>query len=350
LAGTNYHLMDTQELELSPSAEMGSLGVVHLKRYWQKAMAKRQGTLKQGALHEEWQTDTILLGVLGLGLEQTTGYVYGEAPTFGQFEEWILKVNNGFIPKEKILAFNNFILKDETVINNGEAEEDVLSDEDLAFWQTNGYVIVRNAVPKEDCDAVTGAICDFIDIKLDEPETWYKPHPGRLGIMVQLFQHPALEKNRKNAKIRRAYEQLWGRKDIWMNADRVGFNPPETAGYKFPGPYLHWDVSLDLPIPFGLQGILYLSDTAPNQGAFTLVPGFQHSIESWINSLPAGANPRQQNLYALGAKPIAANAGDFIIWHQALPHGSSPNTSTAPRIVQYIKYEPLDLEMKEVWK
>ena len=131
--------------------------------------------------------------------------------------------------------------------------------------------------------------------------------------------------------------------------DRVSFNPPENRSYKFPGPDLHWDVSLKTPIPFGLQGLLYLTDTSENQGAFILVPGFHHNIETWLGSLPKYVNPRNENLHELGSKPIAANAGDFIIWHQALPHGSSPNLGTKPRIVQYINYQPLNIEIQDIW-
>ncbi len=224
-----------------------------------------------------------------------------------------------------------------------------LNDADHAFWNENGYIIIRNAVSKADCDAAIEALCRFIGIDRYDRATWYNDHPEKKGIMVQLFQHPALEKNRNTLKIRKTYEELWNRTDIWVNTDRVGFNPPETEKHKFQGPRLHWDVSLKLPMRFGTQGILYLADTAENQGAFTLVPGFQNRIESWIKSLPAGANPRNENLYALGAKPIAANAGDFILWHQALPHGSSPNTSALPRFVQYINYEPLDQQEAETW-
>jgi ectoine hydroxylase-related dioxygenase (phytanoyl-CoA dioxygenase family) len=167
--------------------------------------------------------------------------------------------------------------------------------------------------------------------------------------MVQLFQHSLLDKNRNSPKIRKAYEQLWQRTDLWVNTDRVGFNPPETELYRFPGPHLHWDASIKQPMPFGTQGILYLADTAANQGAFTLVPGFQNRIADWLNGLPEGANPRQQDMHALGAIPIAANAGDFILWHQALPHGSSPNTSALPRFVQYINYEPFGHHENAEW-
>jgi ectoine hydroxylase-related dioxygenase (phytanoyl-CoA dioxygenase family) len=218
-----------------------------------------------------------------------------------------------------------------------------LNEEQLDFWDKNGYIILRNAVSQEDCDKTIGVICDFIEIDRNDPATWYNQHPARQGIMVQLFQHPILDKNRNSAIIRAAHEQLWNRTDVWVNADRVGFNPPETERWKFPGPRLHWDTKLKLPIPFNVQGILYLADTAENQGAFSLVPGFQHRIDDWLTGLN-GKNPYNEDLHALGCIPIAANAGDFIIWHHALPHGSSANTSDKPRFVQYFTYAPVDAE------
>jgi hypothetical protein len=335
--------------DLAPSTETGRIGIMHLKRYWNKAMARRSGALSQQSHEDEWNLDITLLSALGLGLEQTIKYLFIESPAFEQFEDWVLDVNGGTIASERIAGFNQLVASNKQ-LNAHAAINNVLTEQDLDFWNTNGYVIIRNAVSKEDCNSTIDLICDFLSIDKHDPSTWYHPHPARQGIMVQLFQHPLLEKNRRSPKIRAAYEQLWGRTDLWMNTDRVSFNPPETDAWHFPGPRLHWDVSLDLPIPFGLQGLLYLSDTEASQGAFTLVPGFQHKIAGWINSLPPGADPRTQDLQALGAKPIAANAGDFILWHQALPHGSSPNTSTRPRIVQYINYLPVDGEIKEKWK
>ena len=139
-------------------------------------------------------------------------------------------------------------------------------------------------------------------------------------------------------------------RDAWeTNADRVGFNTPEIETWKFPGPRMHWDVSLKMPIPFGTQGILYLADTAYNQGAFSLVPGFHNRIETWLHNLPSNVQPRNEDIYSLGVQPIVANAGDFIIWHHALPHGSSVNSSNQPRFVQYMNYEPLDAFKQDEW-
>ncbi|UKJ06774.1 phytanoyl-CoA dioxygenase family protein [Solitalea lacus] len=340
--------MNKTKAELFRSEDLGVLNTFHLKRFWDKTMKKRAGIIPQDAFLAEWTTDTTLLNILGVGLEQTIIYLYNEAPDFNAFENWILRLNNNALDEEKIKLFNASFFEDK--LSESLLTDSILSEDDMLFWERNGYVIVRNAVPKEDCDAVIAALTKFLSIDLNNPITWYNEHSARQGIMVQLFQHPALEKNRNSPKIKAAYEQLWNRTDLWVSTDRVSFNPPENENWKFPGPHLHWDVSLELPIPFGLQGLLYLSDTQADQGAFTLVPGFQHRIESWINSLPFETDPRKEDLHQLGATPITANAGDFIIWHQALPHGSSSNTSHLPRMVQYINYAPIDSEVKTKWK
>jgi ectoine hydroxylase-related dioxygenase (phytanoyl-CoA dioxygenase family) len=103
-------------------------------------------------------------------------------------------------------------------------------------------------------------------------------------------------------------------------------------------------------MPFHVQGILYLTDTPPEQGAFTCVPGFHRRIDAWLASLPPDADPRRQDLHALGSQPIGGRAGDLIIWNDALPHGSRPNRGRAPRLVQYIRMYPTRLEFQEVWK
>ncbi|MBE5321619.1 phytanoyl-CoA dioxygenase family protein [Pedobacter sp. MR2016-19] len=335
----------TSDFTLPQSTALSTSGLMHLKRFWSKVMLRRVNKFDDELWKKEWQLDKTLLSVLGLGIEQTLTYVFQYAPAFEEFEKWIVHTS-GSPTSEQISRFNSLFNEAPGL---SQPIPSVLSAEELVFWTENGYLILKNVIPKEDCQATIDVICDFLKINLDDANTWYSPNTSRQGIMVQLFQHPLLQKNRQSARIRMAYEQLWQRTDIWVTTDRVGFNPPETDKWKFTGPDLHWDCSLDLPIPFNLQGLLYLADTAPNQGAFTLVPGFQHRISEWLRALPAGTNPRTENLHALGSLPIAAEAGDFIIWHQALPHGSSPNASSKPRFVQYINYQPADFTAQKNW-
>ncbi len=208
-------------------------------------------------------------------------------------------------------------------------------------------MILHDAISPEACDATVRAICEFLGADLERPDTWYGGQQGH-SIWIPLLHHPAVEANRQSARIHRAFAQLWEREDLWATVDQVGFNPPERPGWQFPGPHLHWDVSLERPIPFGVQGILYLTDTAANQGAFTCVPGFHRKIHEWLESLPEGANPRDYD-FSSEAIPIAGRAGDLVIWHHALPHGSSPNSAAVPRIAQYLFKRPSRWDYRAHW-
>ena len=158
--------------------------------------------------------------------------------------------------------------------------------------------------------------------------------------MVQEFQHPAMAVPRRAPRIHRAFAQLYYHADLVVSTDRLSFNPPERHDYPFQGPHLHWDTSLAAPIPYEAQGILYLTDTAADQGALRVVPGFHHRLAGgWLDSL-GGRNPREIDL-AGEAAPIAANAGDLVIWRQDLPHGASANSADRPRLAQYVTCYPM---------
>jgi hypothetical protein len=228
-----------------------------------------------------------------------------------------------------------------------ESSAPVLDAADLACWQEHGYVVLHDAVTPATHEAAALALWQHLEGDPDDPETWYRPNDH--GIMVQYFQHPAFDAVRRSPRIHKAFAQLWGTADLWVTTDRVGFNAPERPGFMFRGPHLHWDVSVKMPFLLGTGGILYLTDTPPEQGAFTLVPGFQRWGEVWLKALPPGADPRLQDLYALGPRAIGGRAGDLVIWHQALPHGASPNRGTRPRMVQYVNMFPTRIEEHEEW-
>ena len=347
--------MKKDQLTTSPfpaipeSTDTGSIGIMHLKRYWARLLAIRNKALPPETWSDEWVIDNFLLNTLGLGIEQTLRFVYETEPSFAVFEEWVLVINNGYIQADKIETFNATISGSAAGLPIMDESTDVLSPDDLDHWQKQGYVIVRNAISPEDCQNTVNIICKFLQVDIKVADTWYPDHSGIEGIMVQLFQHPQLNSNRLSPRIRKAYEQLWRRKDILVNNDKAGFNPPQRNGIRHPVSRLHWDVSLQLPIPFGTQGILYLTDTAADGGALTVVPGFHNKVANWIHQLPPGTNPRLQDLEQFGVMAVAANAGDLVIWHQALPHAAGVNRANTPRLVQYINYAPAIIEVQPVW-
>jgi hypothetical protein len=336
------------------ASETGTLGVLHLRRLWSRALAVRQGQPAAEA-EKDWLFDQILLSGLHLALEETMQYLYQSGPSFEEFERWILDRNNGQVEPERVERINRTIQgldpspRQHAVIQEIENAEPALTEEELQFWDEQGYVVVRRAVSPEESQAAAEALWLRFGMKLDDPESWYQIRQGH-GIMMQFFHHPALQRIRESPRIHKAFAQIWGTADLWATTDRVSFNPPERPGWMFPGPRLHWDTSLELPIPFGVQGLLYLTDTAAEQGAFTCVPGFHRKIHEWLDSLPSGTSPREQDMEKLGAIPIAASAGDLVIWHQALPHGSRPNRGERPRLVQYLTMFPPIGEAKRNWQ
>jgi ectoine hydroxylase-related dioxygenase (phytanoyl-CoA dioxygenase family) len=201
--------------------------------------------------------------------------------------------------------------------------------------------VLPDAIDRNLCEKACAAVYDFLGMSSQDPASWYTADPRKHQIMVQLFRHPALNKIRESRAIHHVYQQLWQNESLWMSTDRVSFNPPERPGWQFPGPRLHWDADLRIPFGFNTQGLVYLTDTAANQGAFTCVPGFHLKIEDWLRQWPSDKDPQQQDWRHWPAKPIAAKAGSLIVWHHALPHGSSPNNAASPRIVQYVNMRPM---------
>ena len=331
-----------QPFNIAPSTEVGSLGALHLKRIWSSAMAERRDhSIKR---HGEKLLDAMVLNGLGLGLHQTLQHLYTRTPTFDDFEKWVI-ATAGKPDRLRIDRINATITGhaySEPVrqwLETIESAEPVLTQDDLCFWEENGYVVLREAVSANASMAAAKVIGEYVGADPSSPDSWYRSSAAH-GIMVELIQHPTLENNRRNARIHKAFAQLWGTADLWVTADRCGFHPPQRDNWPFPGPDLHWDIDFAQPLTFGAQGILYLTDTPAEQGALTLVPGFHHRLSNWLRTLKPGADPQKQDLHALGSVAVGGQTGDMIIWHHALPHGSRPNLGSRPRIVQYINMLP----------
>ena len=99
-------------VQLSASHEISRLGIMHLKRYWEKQQAIKNRLLNNVEIPDEWSLDGTRLAALNLGLEQTIRHLYVSDPTLQEFEDWILELNGGVISKKNIQQFNAYILDD----------------------------------------------------------------------------------------------------------------------------------------------------------------------------------------------------------------------------------------------
>jgi len=235
----------------------------------------------------------------------------------------------------------------------------VLSKEDWVFWKENGYVVIPNAVPQENLDRMVETIWQFLDMDPNDAESWYKHKPytrddrcspiSGAG-MVEMYQHQALWDNRQYPKVHQAFSEIWDDEKLWVSLDRANMKPPAREDRPEWGHQgmIHWDTDTsEQPIRFGVQGVLYLTDTAENQGGFQCVPGFNNTFEEWVKTQPEDRNPRQPDLADLQVKSIAGKAGDLLIWHKLLAHGNGHNTSDKPRLAQYITMSPAPKDGEE---
>lgn len=298
-----------------------------LEQLWKRTLDSKNANSD----HTNWDKQIKILYQLGIGMEDTLYFLYSEKPDFETFKTWINNRKRNTDQEIEDLTVN------------------VLSEQDLEFWNRNGYVVVKNAISKEDCEATQKAIWEYLKMNPNEKESWYKRHEEQKGLMLNFSDHETLNRNRFSPIVKKAYEQLYGTTNIYKTIDKVSFNPPETDHFTFLGSPLHWDMSLKKPLTYGLQGLFYLTECKENDGAFHCVPGFHNQIDEWLDELEPHENPREKALKTLQPKPITGDAGDFIIWHNALPHCATPNRGESPRMVQYLTYLPDDYNAAGEW-
>ena len=142
-----------------------------------------------------------------------------------------------------------------------------------------------------------------------------------------------------------------------MSIDRISFKPPPHLDYGHKG-FIHWDADTSkLPWSFGVQGVLYLTDTAENQGGFQCIPSIHNQLTNFGINHPSDYQYVRPDLKQFTPQSIPGNVGDLLIWHRVLAHGSGHNTSDSPRLAQYISMwpaKPTDEEYRQqrirLWK
>ncbi|PFN97883.1 phytanoyl-CoA dioxygenase [Bacillus sp. AFS076308] len=240
----------------------------------------------------------------------------------------------------------------------------VLSEEDWKFWKENGYVIVRDAIPKDHIERLVKLIWEFEEKDPNDPSTWYI-QPGREMAMkelmntgmVELYNHQYLWDNRMYEKIYNAFVDIWGNEKLWVSIDRCNLNLPIKPGHEYKG-FIHWDVDTSLdPIPVNVQGVLSLVDTDIDMGGFQCIPELYRTFNEWVKTQPVDRDPHKPDTTGFTPTKVVTKAGDLLIFNSMQPHGIRPNYSDKARVAQYISMFPAqedNTELKEAriksWK
>lgn len=237
----------------------------------------------------------------------------------------------------------------------------VLSESEYEFWQTYGYIIVKEAISPVAAKLLFDFACDFQGLDPAKPDRWYREREFRSDLdrelfiygFVEAYHHQLIWDSRQTQRVYDTFVDLWDCPELWVSLDRLNLNPPNIKnrdraliapterGFDI---NLHWDVDTTLSVPpQRIQGVIALNDTAPALGGFQCAPELFRQFDRWRLAQPQDRDPFRPQ--ADGSEfPVIRpelNAGDLLIWNGMLAHGVAPNTSAnGLRAVQYLAMMP----------
>jgi hypothetical protein len=231
----------------------------------------------------------------------------------------------------------------------------VLSEEDWKFWKENGYIVIKNVVPKEQVERVAKFLWEFEEKDPNGPETWYAPPRAEIQMkeltntgMVEVYNHQYLWDNRQDPNIYDAFVDIWGTEKLWVTIDRANLNFPIRPGYEYKG-FIHWDYDRETK-PQNVQGVLALADqTDESMGGFQCVPELYRTYDTWKLTQPEDRDHFKPDITGFDLVKVKMEAGDLLIFNSLQPHGIRPNTSgNKVRIAQYIAMMPAQEDNEEL--
>ncbi len=199
-----------------------------------------------------------------------------------------------------------------------------------------GWLVVPDVVPAALCERSAAALCEFIGVDPDDDSTWAKYLAQGHGI-IPLHHHQALWDVRQLPQLHDVFRSVYETEKLWVTFDRGSFKVPSAfheSGFRMDA--VHWDGDPRIAGEIAVQGLVYLTDTPPEQGAFAMVPALYKTLDAWLAVEREEAEYRRPDVREYPLVPVGGRRGSLVLWHRRMPHTSLPNTSTRPRLVQYV--------------
>ncbi len=233
----------------------------------------------------------------------------------------------------------------------------VLSIDQWNFWKENGYVVIKNAIPREQAAQTAAFLWEFEEKDPNDKDTWYTTPRAEIQMkelagtgMVEVYNNQHLWNNRQSKRVYDAFVDIWGTEKLWVTIDRANLNFPIRPGYEYKG-FIHWDYDPETK-PQNVQGVLALADqTDENMGGFQCIPWLFRNYDTWKLTQPEDRDHFKPDVSGLEDKivKVPLEAGDLLIFNSSEPHGIRPNHSDDKvRIAQYISMMPAQEENEEL--
>lgn len=237
----------------------------------------------------------------------------------------------------------------------------VLTMEDWDFWKYNGYVVIKQAIPRAQALKTADFLWEYDEKDPNNPETWYTASRAEIQMkelagtgMVEVYNNQYLWDNRQTQRVYDAFVDVWGMEELWVTIDRANLNFPIRPGHEYKG-FIHWDYDPETK-PQNVQGVLALADqTDENMGGFQCIPWLYRNYDKWKLTQPEDRDHFKPDITGLEDKlvKVPLEAGDLLIFNSSEPHGIRANNSeNKVRIAQYISMMPAeeDNESLKEWR
>lgn len=238
--------------------------------------------------------------------------------------------------------------------------------------QTNGYAVVKNAIPRDRAVAYQQKAFDWLksfgtSLDISNPETWHKsnlPIQSKInaftyyGVVHEKFMWDA----RMEPGVLDAFAALWGTDELLVSFDSLNITFPNRKDVPRKPSWEHVDQS---PMRRGLhcvQGIISLSVSGPEDGGLTVYPGSHKLVEEFFDTQTEKSDWKPKDSYLFtpeqlswfherGIAPhkVCAEPGDLILWDSRTIHyGAEPTEKgNTIRTAIYAAYTPAKFANKE---
>ena len=231
--------------------------------------------------------------------------------------------------------------------------EPVLSDEQIAQFHDQGYVIIKGALSRDEAERYRRSIVSLVPPNLEIPATWGS-YEGRIKPMAapgsHTFDTPELLPLMTNETLYRAASQLLESTALRVLDGSVGLTIRNDAHADEPlSQTLHIDASVPTTVDdftfaapeMQVGGCYYLTDVEPNGGGIHVVPGGHKIVEAEARAANGGGRhlyKEWKQIKHLESIEVTGEAGDFALLHHLMPHGASHNRNATTRIAYFVRW------------
>jgi ectoine hydroxylase-related dioxygenase (phytanoyl-CoA dioxygenase family) len=238
------------------------------------------------------------------------------------------------------------------------ALERVLTDEEVAFFHEQGYVLVKGCLSSEEGERCRRFIVDLVPRDLTIPAHWHA-NAGRIKPMQadgkQSFEDPELLPLLFNERLYAAAAQLLGDHRLRAFDASLGITIRNDSGKEsILSQTPHLDCSVPADVPFLLAreevqvgGCYYFTDVLPTGGGIHVMPGGHRWVEEQVRAHGGGLAARQlhnnwKRLPGVQTVEVTGAAGDFALLHHLMPHAASHNRLPTARVAQFTRFTRAD--------